>query len=65
MIAMFARHALDPETLGCLQSVANVIAIGIQRRQVEDERIELLSRERAARREAELSAVSWRAPTTI
>ncbi len=56
VMGMFARHSLTMETLDALGSVANNIAIGIERKRAEQERNELLGREQAARRDAELSA---------
>jgi PAS domain S-box-containing protein len=52
--ATFARHPLDEDTLHTLESIANSIAIGIERKKTEQAREELLAREKAARHEAEI-----------
>ena len=47
VMALFARHTLSPSVLDAMASVANTIAIGIDRKQGEDERREIeLERER-------------------
>jgi PAS domain S-box-containing protein len=52
--ATFARHPLDGDTLHALESIANSLAIGIERKRTEQAREELLAREKAARHEAEI-----------
>lgn len=53
VVAMFARKPLMDATLQAMSSVANAVALGIERKWVEEERTGLLSSEREARREAE------------
>jgi PAS domain S-box-containing protein len=53
VLAMFARKPLTAVTLDALSSVANAIALGIERKRAQEERAHLLERERQARREAE------------
>jgi PAS domain S-box-containing protein len=49
------RRAFSAEDAHFLQAVANVLATAIQRRRAEDERLELLEREHAARTQAEMA----------
>ena len=53
VMAMFARHALEADTLNALAMVADSLVHGIQRKRAEDEREELLAREHEARMMAE------------
>lgn len=53
VMALFARHTLSPSILDAMASVANTIAIGIDRKQGELERIRLLYVEQQARQAAE------------
>jgi PAS domain S-box-containing protein len=53
VMALFARQALPQATLQEMSSVANAIALGIQRKQAESERDQLLVHEQTARAEAE------------
>ena len=53
VMAMFARRELTEATLQALASVANAIALGIERKRGEQERAQLLASEQRARREAE------------
>lgn len=55
VMALFARHPLDALTLQAMASVANNIAMGIERLKMRDEREYLLASEQAARQEAEIS----------
>jgi PAS domain S-box-containing protein len=52
--AAFARRPLDDDTLHALETIANSIAIGIERKRADQVREELLGREQAARHEAEI-----------
>jgi PAS domain S-box-containing protein len=52
--ATFARQPLDEDALNALESIANSVAIGIERKKTEQAREELLAREKAARHEAEI-----------
>jgi signal transduction histidine kinase/GAF domain-containing protein len=54
VMALFARQALDESTLQDLASIADSVAVGIERKRVDDERTALLAREQAALAEAEL-----------
>ena len=56
VLAMFSRQPLSPDVLNALGSIANNVAIGIERKRAEEDRKELLASEQAARRDAELSA---------
>lgn len=56
VMAMFARKRLQPETLEALGTVANSVAVGIERKRMEEQRTVALEREQLARREAELIA---------
>ena len=53
VMALFARHTLSPAVLDAMASVANTIAIGIDRKQGEQARLHLLQTERQARQTAE------------
>jgi PAS domain S-box-containing protein len=53
VLAMFARKPLTPVTLDALSSVANAVALGIERKRAQEERAYLLERERQARMESE------------
>jgi signal transduction histidine kinase len=53
VMALFARHILSAAVLDAMASVANGIALGIERKRVEDERSRFLSAEQQARAEAE------------
>ncbi len=55
VMALFARHALSPSVLDAMASVANTIAVGLSRKQAEQERIALLQSERQARQAAEVA----------
>ncbi|NVJ19661.1 GAF domain-containing protein [Myxococcus sp. AM011] len=70
VLALFSKKALAPETMVVLASVANSIAVGIERKRVEDERTLLLAREQAALAEAErqrsrLESLFMQAPAGI
>src|SRR5262249_9487086 len=53
VMALFARHRFEEDTLEALAALADLIAQGIERKRLERERIDLLERERTARGEAE------------
>lgn len=53
VMALFARHPLSPSVLDAMASVANTIAVGIDRKQGEQERNHLLLVEQQARQAAE------------
>lgn len=53
VMALFARHTLSPSTLDAMASVANTIAVGIDRKLGELERLRLLFVEQQARQTAE------------
>jgi PAS domain S-box-containing protein len=53
VIAMFARKPLAEATLQALASVANAVALGIERKWIEEERARLLESEQLARRESD------------
>jgi PAS domain S-box-containing protein len=53
VLAMFARKRLTEVTLDALSSVANAVALGIERKRAQEERAHILERERQARLEAE------------
>jgi PAS domain S-box-containing protein len=53
VVAMFARKPLMDATLQAMSSVANAVALGVERKWVEEERTRLLSSEQEARQEAE------------
>jgi PAS domain S-box-containing protein len=63
VMAMFSRHALGDDTLRALASVADEVAIGIERARVETERNELLRRLDAER--SRLHDVFQAAPAMI
>ncbi|MBA2449054.1 MAG: GAF domain-containing protein [Chloroflexi bacterium] len=56
VMALFAGRPLPDDTLDTLESVADAIALGIERKCVEEERARLLAAEQAARGEAEALA---------
>jgi len=67
---MFARHPFGEAILRSLDSVADGIALGVDRERVERERAELLLREQAARAQAEtgrarLQEVFMQAPASV
>ncbi len=49
VVAMFSRSIMTKETTDALESVADVIALGIERRQADAARADLLAREQLAR----------------
>ena len=53
VMAMFARHALTEVVLEAMTSIANGLALGIERKRVEEERERLLARESELRAKAE------------
>jgi PAS domain S-box-containing protein len=53
VIAMFAKHRLEPDMLNSLEVVADKVVQGVQRRWIEEQRAAFLEREQAARRLAE------------
>jgi PAS domain S-box-containing protein len=53
VVAMFSRKPLMGMMLQAISSVANAVALGIERKWVEEERTRLLSSEQEARQEAE------------
>jgi PAS domain S-box-containing protein len=53
VLAVFARHALEDDTLGELNSLAGLIARGVERRKADEESQRELAREREARAAAE------------
>ncbi|HEV2668751.1 MAG TPA: PAS domain S-box protein, partial [Blastocatellia bacterium] len=53
VIAMFAKHRLEPDMLNSLELVADKVVQGVQRRWIEEQRAAFLEREQAARRLAE------------
>ncbi|GER91178.1 hypothetical protein KDW_53400 [Dictyobacter vulcani] len=53
VMALFARHPLSPSTLEAMATVANSIAVGIDRHQGEQARLHLLQMEQQARQAAE------------
>lgn len=55
VMALFARHTLSPSVLDAMASIANTIAIGIDRKQGEQERLHLLLTEQQAHRDAQLA----------
>jgi PAS domain S-box-containing protein len=52
--ATFARHPLDDDALNALESIANSLAIGIERKKTDQARETLLASEKAARHEVEI-----------
>jgi PAS domain S-box-containing protein/excisionase family DNA binding protein len=56
VVALFARHRLAESTLAALASVADSIALAIDRARVERERAQLLEQAQAARAQAEQAA---------
>jgi PAS domain S-box-containing protein len=70
VMAIFARHELGLETLHSLAYVADTIALGIDRKSSEGQRLALLAREQAALAEAEaqrarLHTLLMQAPAVI
>lgn len=53
VLAMFAKHELEPEVQNALAAVADQLMLGVERRKAEEARAALLANEQAARREAE------------
>jgi PAS domain S-box-containing protein len=53
VIAMFAKHRLEPDMLSSLEGVADKVVQSVQRRWIEEQRAAFLEREQAARRLAE------------
>jgi PAS domain S-box-containing protein len=53
VIAMFAKHRLEPDMLNSLEAVADKVVQCVQRRWIEEQRAAFLEREQAARRLAE------------
>ncbi|HEY0003356.1 MAG TPA: PAS domain S-box protein [Pyrinomonadaceae bacterium] len=53
VMAMFARQPLTEATFQAMSSVANAVALGIERKRVEEELVQLLISEQKARQEAE------------
>ncbi len=53
VIAMFAKHRIEPDMLNLLELVADKVVQGVQRRWIEEQRAAFLEREQAARRLAE------------
>jgi PAS domain S-box-containing protein len=56
VLALFSKTPLTSDTHRALASVADVIAQGIERKKIEQEREQLLEREQAARMQAEATA---------
>ncbi len=70
VMALFARHDLGLETLHSLAYVADTIALGIDRKRSEEQRVVLLAREQAALAEAQahrerLHTLLMQAPAVI
>ena len=70
VMAMFARQPLSDATLQAMETIANGIALGVERLHMQEERVRLLERELGAHREAEaarqrLHDVLMQAPATI
>ena len=61
VLGLLARHVVDAATLDLLGSVADVLAVGIDRARIEATRDASLLRERAARRDAEDAQRRYRA----
>jgi len=53
VIAMFAKHRLEPDMLNSLEAVSDKVVQSVQRRWIEEQRAAFLEREQAARRLAE------------
>ncbi|HEY9431307.1 MAG TPA: ATP-binding protein, partial [Blastocatellia bacterium] len=53
VIAMFAKHRLEPDMLNSLEGAADKVVQSVQRRWIEEQRAAFLEREQAARRLAE------------
>ncbi|MBA2681379.1 MAG: GAF domain-containing protein, partial [Ktedonobacteraceae bacterium] len=53
VMALFARHPLSPSVLDTMTSIANTIAVGLDRKQGEEARLRLFEAEQQARRTAE------------
>jgi PAS domain S-box-containing protein len=56
VMGMFSRQPVPPDTLDALDSAVNSIAMAIERARVQEQRQELLAREREAREQLERSA---------
>jgi PAS domain S-box-containing protein len=56
VMALFAKHKLEPDTLGSLGAVADILVHGIERKRIGDEREKLLHREHDARMMAEAAS---------
>ena len=70
VLAMFSRHEVGAEALHALAYVADAIAVGIERKRSDEQRIALLVREQAALAQAEadrarLQALFIQAPAVI
>ena len=70
VMALFSRNVLDADTLRLMASVSNSIAVGVERKRVEDERALAMAREQAALAEAErqrsrLESLFMQAPAGI
>ncbi len=55
VMALFARYPLDNDALQAMATIANGVALGIERQRMQEERTRLLVSEQAARIEAELT----------
>lgn len=53
VLAMYAKHELEPDAFNALAAVADQLVLGVERRKAEEARAALLANEQAARREAE------------
>lgn len=53
VLALYAKHDLEADTLNSLASISDIIVQGVERKRVEDERQALLEREQEARHVAE------------
>ena len=53
VLAVFARHSLEDDTVGELTSLAGLIARGVEQRRIDEETLRELAREREARASAE------------
>lgn len=53
VLATFARHKLEADSLNALASISDTITQGVERRRVEEQRAAFLKREQEARRMAE------------
>lgn len=55
VVAVFARQPLNLAALKAIEAAANIIGLGIERKQAETEREKILEREQAARKDAEIA----------